>query len=247
VGKARKYDDPSAPLWCLSYGDTITNILCFFVMLFMFASMNARGPRTTNQALEQAFSATFSISKQSGESPLVTKGNKGFLLIPNPLDRHPIPRIVKRVKNLLQTTSMKSSLMVIQDDQNVKIRIPSKVLFQSGSAVLKPGSEEVLHALLPVISEVPYDIRVEGHSDDIPTKNPQFPSNWELSAARACAVVRFYAEKLGQDPVRFSAQGCAEFRPQIENISEKNREINRRVEIIILTARHKKTPAFSWE
>ncbi len=245
----KKYDEPSAPLWCLSYGDMVTNMLCFFVMLMIFAKFDAQDKTKTKEtrALEEAFSAAFSLTPERGAHQWLVAGGKGILLTPQRKDQSDIPRITARVKKALQTVSMRDKILVLSDTRVVKIRIPSKVLFLSGSAVLRPGSEEILMALLPVISEVPNDIRVDGHSDDVPTRNPMFPTNWELSSARACTVVRFFTEKLNQDPTRFGAQGFAEFQPQRDNLTEADREMNRRVEINILTSKQKRPANFQWE
>lgn len=245
----QKYKEPSAPLWCLSYGDMVTNMLCFFVMLLMFAKFDAssNAASAANRAAEDNFAPAFNLTAAKGAHTWLVQGGKGILLMPMKRDMSEIPRITAKVKKLLQTVSMKSQLEVLSDEQKVKIRIPSRVLFLSGSAILKPGSEEVLTALLPVISEVPNDIRIDGHCDDIPTRNPMFPTNWELSSARACSVVRYYTDKLQQDATRFAAQGFAEHQPQVENLTEADREKNRRVEINILTSKKKKPTGFNWE
>ncbi len=249
MAKSSKYKDPSAPLWCLSYGDMVTNMLCFFVMLLMFAKFDAKDATKAKEsrALEEAFSAAFSLTPEKGAHQWVTAGGKGILLTPQKRNQSEIPRITAKVKKALQTVSARDKILVLSDEQKVKIRIPSKVLFQSGSAVLKPGSEEILMGLLPVISEVPNDIRIDGHCDDLPTSNPMFPTNWELSTARACTVVRFFTEKMNQDPMRFAAQGYAEFQPQVLNVSEADREMNRRVEINIMTSKQKKPVSNLWE
>jgi chemotaxis protein MotB len=241
----------------------VTNMMCFFVMLFAMMSLatgeqssssaqSNKGSESTSKArssakaVEAAFSTVVTTTRDQSASMRPVPGGKALLLVPQSIHKVEMPRIAKKVKNLLQTVPMKEKLEVTVDDQNVKIRIPSRVLFQSGQAILKPESEIVLKALMSVMSEVPNDIRIDGHSDDLPTKNSLFPSNWELSSARACAVVRFYVEQMGLDPGRFSAQSYSSYRPQVENLTEREREINRRVEIIILTAKRKKTEEFTW-
>ncbi|HNW35514.1 MAG TPA: flagellar motor protein MotB [Candidatus Ozemobacteraceae bacterium] len=244
----RKYDSPSAPLWCLSYGDMVTNMLCFFVMLLMFATFGAQKKNQQEaRALEMAFTPIFSINKEQGAHQWLVAGGKGILLMPNPRNMADIPRIVRKVKNQLQKAQMRDQILVTGDDQGVKIRIPSKVLFMSGSATLKAGSESVLEALVPVIGELNQFIRVDGHCDDKPTKNVMFPTNWELSSARACSVLRFFTEKMGLDAGRFSAQGFAEYRPQVENVTDDDRETNRRVEIMILSTKQRKKDVYHWE
>jgi chemotaxis protein MotB len=129
----------------------------------------------------------------------------------------------------------------------VKIHIPSGVLFESGSAKMKKESEEILTALVPIISSMNNFVRIDGHTDDLPARNTPYPSNWELSTARACSVVRFYTEEMRLDPERFSAQGFADQRPRFPNDTQENREANRRVEIVILAQQKKVRRDFRWE
>jgi len=226
----------------------VTNMLCFFVMLLMFATFGAqKKSQQESRALELAFTPIFSINKELGAHQWLVSGGKGILLMPNPRHMADIPRIVRRVKNQLQKALMRDQILVTGDDQGVKIRIPSQVLFQSGSATLKSGAESVLEALVPVLGELSQFIRIDGHCDDKPTKNALFPTNWELSSARACSVLRFFTEKMGLDSGRFSAQGFAEFRPQVENLTEEDRETNRRVEIMILSSKQRKKDEYHWE
>ncbi len=249
----RKYSDPSAPLWCLSYGDMVTNMLCFFVMLMMFATfgkIEQVASKSESRAADAAFSVSFTLSSAAAANAKPVKGSKDFLMVPTQRNVVEMPRILKKIKKLLQTVPMKDLIEVTPDEQNIKIIIPSKVLFLSGSATLRPESDQILLALLPILAEVHNDIRVDGHSDDVPTKNPTFPSNWELSSARACSVVRFLIERGGLFPTRFSAQGYAENRPlqeRAETPSEADRVKNRRVEINILAIKRKRPQDTSWK
>lgn len=254
-----KKDGPSAPLWFVSFADLVTNMLCFFVMLFAFASLDAGAQdsskaasskeksRSQAKAMESLFAVNFTTSKDQSASLRPIIGGKSILFAPQPKNLEEIPRIAKKVKQRLQDAKIKEKVEVTIDDRNVKVRIPSKVLFLSGQAILRPGSDEVLTALTPILTELNYDIRVDGHSDERPARSNVYPSNWELSTARACTVVRFYTEHLGINPERFSAQGYSSYRPQVENITEKDRETNRRVEIIILTSKRPKPDVFRWE
>jgi chemotaxis protein MotB len=246
VAKKEKQPDAGAPLWYVSFSDLVTNMLCFFVMLFAFSTLDSPKKRQTSESRDEKFWAAFSINQAQGAYQWLNKGGKGILLTPA-ARKSDLPRIVKKVKKSLKKVSMADRLLVLSNDQMVKIRIPSKVLFKSGKATMQKGSEEVLQALLPVIGNIQNEIRIDGHTDSQPARNSQYPSNWELSTARACAVVRYYTEIMNLDPERFSAQGYADQRPQVDNDTPENRETNRRVEIIILANKHKKKRAFKWE
>ncbi len=242
----RKADEISAPLWCLSYGDMVTNMLCFFVMLFAFSSLDSPKKRQESESLDEKYYAVFSINAAQGANQWLTQGGKGILLTPSQR-KSEVPYIVKSVKNKLARVPMSDRVQVVSDDQMVKIQIPANVLFESGRAEMKKGAEEILTALVPVVGTIENYVRVDGHTDDVPAKNTAYPSNWELSTARACSVVRFFVEEMNLDPQRFSAQGYADNRPKYLNATDEARESNRRVEIIILNSKKKTVKDFSWE
>ncbi|MBP5468449.1 MAG: flagellar motor protein MotB [Candidatus Riflebacteria bacterium] len=242
----REHKSPSAALWYVSYGDLVTNMLCLFVMLFAFSSLDSPKKRQESQSLDQRFYAVFSINQAQGAHQWLTQGDKGILLTPAS-QRNEAVRIVRHVKNKLSKVTMHDRILVTSDDQTVKIQIPANVLFESGSANMKKGAEEVLIALVPILGTIDNYIRIDGHTDDLPPNaKSNFPSNWELSSARACTVVRYFVNEMNMDPERFSAQGYADNRPKIQNTSDTAREINRRVEIIILHQKKKKVKDEVW-
>lgn len=243
----RKSEEVTAPLWFVSYADLVTNMLCFFVMLFAFSSLDSPKQRMQEQSRDERHWVTFSINSATGAHQWLGEGGPGMVFAPA-RRKHDMPKIARNIRDKLRKASLSDRIRIRQNDQMVKIHIPSGVLFQSGSARMTEESEEVLMALLPVISTVDNFIRVDGHTDDIPIgRGGEYPSNWELSASRACSVVRFYTEQMNQSPTRFSAQGFGEFRPTVPNITDKDRETNRRVEIIILSNRVKERQELKWE
>jgi len=246
VAKRKKADEISAPLWCLSYGDLVTNMLCFFVMLFAFSTLDSPKKRQESESRDELYHAVFSINVSQGANQWLTPGGKGIVLTPA-TRKSEIPLIVKNVKSKLARVPLADRLRVLAEDQMVKIQIPANVLFESGSAAMKKGAEEILTALVPVIGTIENYVRVDGHTDDLPARNTVYPSNWELSTARACSVVRFFVDEMNLDAGRFSAQGYAENRPKELDTTPEAREANRRVEIIILNSKKKVVKDFSWE
>jgi len=117
-------------------------------------------------------------------------------------------------------------------DKGIAIRINAPFLFPSGRAALKTGAVGVLDSLAVFLGKVPYPVRIEGHTDSIPINTARFPSNWELSAARAVAVTRAL-QGGGVAPDRIAAIGCGEYRPLAPNTTPEGRAENRRVEIFL--------------
>jgi chemotaxis protein MotB len=125
-------------------------------------------------------------------------------------------------------------ILVNNTNDKIEVEIKSKLLFPSGDARLKTKAISVLSSLATIFSTFNNPIQVEGFTDDQPIKTIKFPSNWELSAARAASVVHLFMRR-GIEPERMSATGYAEFRPVADNTSKEGRQQNRRVMIIIPT------------
>ena len=115
------------------------------------------------------------------------------------------------------------------------INIDNSILFDSGKADLKSGVIHSLSKIATALQNYPDNaLQIEGHTDDVPINTVKFPSNWELSAARALAVVRYFAEQTDLDPRRLSGVGFGEYHPLVPNDTPENRRLNRRVDIVIL-------------
>ena len=145
---------------------------------------------------------------------------------------------ISSVYNLSKTTVEKNHLekfasVQLVRDKAVRILLTSDLLFDTGKADLKGGAMEVLTKIAAILRKTPYLINLVGHTDDIPIHTTRFPSNWELSTARACAVARFLTGEMKISPERFCISGYADYRPLRPNASPENRAANRRVEIII--------------
>ena len=118
-------------------------------------------------------------------------------------------------------------------DKTMRIILTSDLLFSSGQAELTPNAIESLKKLAHIIKTTPYMINVIGHTDDRPVKTTRFPSNWELSLARAGRVARHLIDDTKLPASQFSVSGYSSYRPVVPNTSEENRKINRRVEIVL--------------
>ncbi|MGF9823811.1 OmpA family protein [Brevibacillus agri] len=116
----------------------------------------------------------------------------------------------------------------------MRIRLPEKILFASGSADLQEQGKEVVGTVARVLQRYEYKVRIEGYTDDVPISRSAYKSNWELSSARAIAVMREMVDAYSLPASRFTVAGLGEYRPLVDNSNEENRARNRRVEVIIL-------------
>jgi chemotaxis protein MotB len=143
-------------------------------------------------------------------------------------------KVIQNVEATMAELIQKDMLVIHRKSYGVEIELRTDILFPSGSATMSPVATSVLQQLAETLKPLPYPMRVEGHTDNRPINTLTFPSNWELSAARAATVVHLFMER-GIDPTRLAVIGLGEFRPIADNGTEQGRNNNRRVMVVILS------------
>ncbi len=141
--------------------------------------------------------------------------------------------VFERSQDAVREARVDNVEIVLLNDQSVKVSVQGPMFFELGEATLRPEVREFLDRLARVIGQTSFAVRVVGHTDDYPVDTEVFPSNWELSTARAARVARYLIRSAGIDPRRFTVMGRGEYEPAVPNIDDANRALNRRVEIII--------------
>ncbi|MCF8003987.1 MAG: OmpA family protein [Chromatiaceae bacterium] len=141
--------------------------------------------------------------------------------------------VFQRSQDAVRDARIDNVEIVLMSDQSVKVSVQGPMFFELGEATLRPEVRAFLDRLARVIGQTSFAVQVVGHTDDHPVDTEVFPSNWELSAARAARVARYLIDSAGIDPRRFTVMGRGEFEPAVVNTNDVNRALNRRVEIII--------------
>lgn len=228
--------------WLVSYADFITLMFAFFVVMYSLSSLNEGKYRVLSESLMVAFQNPSALIKQK---PEVAAGQKVIMQPQTAIIRKPMadPRtrqqeqkmkgIAKDVMKVMDPLVKEGQVKITQSERGVAIEINASVLFSSGDAKLASESIKVLTAVGQVLTQVDNPVQIEGYTDDVPIKSPVFPSNWELSAARASSVVRLFEEN-GVDPERMVAVGYGENHPVDSNDTAEGRSRNRRVTVMIL-------------
>jgi len=139
------------------------------------------------------------------------------------------------IEEALEAFAAEPGVNVSYSNQGAHITFEDFLLFNFGKADINLGGLAFLDKMATLIQKIPYPVRVEGHTDNVPIHTARYPSNWELSIARAVSVVKYFAESGKIDPQRLSAAGYGETRPLVPNDSPANRTRNRRVEIVLVT------------
>ena len=238
MGKAKEPEKPSTA-WQGTYGDMITLMLCFFVMLYNPSEVDTTSLAQMAASLEVASSTTGGISLSAGR--LSDLGN-AINSLPS-LERGKSLGLAKKKAVSLFAPEIKSNkITVTSDERGLVIALASDSFFEEGSAQLNiDETREILLRLSSFFADPELKtkyFRIEGHTDNTPVKNTElFPSNWELSTARAANVLHYLAD-FGVQEDRFSIAGYADTRPKFSNDSPESRAYNRRVDIIILDEGH---------
>jgi len=244
--KKREEEHENVERWLVSYADFITLLFAFFVVMYSISSINEGKYRVMSDSLVDAFreppSSGKPIQMDSKKSEILPGSGKPIgtaALRPqsNTPERQQateqMQKVAKNVLEAMQPLSQDGKVRVTQSPRGITVEINASLLFSSGDAVLQPQSKEALAAVAKVLAGVDNPIQVEGHSDNIPINSPAYPSNWELSSARAGSVVRLFSE-LGVPTTRMVAIGYADNQPLDTNASNEGRARNRRVNVLIL-------------
>lgn len=230
--------------WLVSYADFITLLFAFFVVMYAISSVNEGKYKVLSNALVDAFKQP----KQSADllrpdNQTLPGAPSKLIVIPAPTMMPNAGRFEEQTKKMQgMATDLRSSLgelidqgkvKVTQSKRGIAVEISDSILFDTGRADLQPDSIDALVAIAERVKDSDNLIQIEGHTDNQPIRAGLFPSNWELSAARAASVVRLF-QSAGVAPQRMVAIGYAEFRPVESNDTQDSRARNRRVTLNIL-------------
>jgi chemotaxis protein MotB len=212
--------------WLLTYADMITLLLALFIILFSISTINKVKLQRLVHDLGGGFNSTDAINNPpNGQT--VSATNDNLEAMQAQLESY----ITKnKIQSQVQTKITKDG----KKRELVISLLSDRPVYDSGSADLKPPTMKILDQVYTQLKTRENEVRVEGNTDNVPISNGQFPSNWELSSARATGVARYLVEDKGLQPKRISALGYGEYRPKFPNDTDAHRAGNRRVDVVIL-------------
>ncbi len=212
--------------WLLTYADMITLLLALFIILFSISTINKVKLQRLVHDLGGGFNSTDAINNPpNGQT--VSATNDDLEAMQAQLESY----ITKnKIQSQVQTKITKDG----KKRELVISLLSDRPVYDSGSADLKPPTMKILDQVYTQLKTRENEVRVEGNTDNVPISNSQFPSNWELSSARATGVARYLVEEKGLQPKRISALGYGEYRPKFPNDTDAHRAGNRRVDVVIL-------------
>jgi chemotaxis protein MotB len=238
--------------WLVSYADFITLLFAVFVVLYAMGQSDKKKVEEVMQAIQQSFG----MATAGASSPKVNViPSQSITVIPslkpevktNPMGRARGGQGKSRAeeKDFRQIKSAVEAYLIKQGAQSkVSLDITRRGLivslkeagfFNSGQATIKPEAYELINTIAEVMTQYNNPLRLEGHTDDVPISTAQFPSNWELSTARATNGLKYMLKNFDVDANKISATGYAEFRPIADNATTEGRARNRRVDLVLLS------------
>lgn len=225
--------EPSHERWLLTYSDLITLLMIFFVLLYTISNVNSKKFAQLSASMSQALlgqNSGFFI----GEAPGPVMIENGKSNSQNKAEMAKMEKAQREIQKLIQQQGLNGRVEVSQEARGLVISLKEALLFESGSSEITPRAKEVILKIGQILKKLPNQIRIEGHTDNLPIHNNLFASNWELSTARATNVVRLMISQVGIKPDNLSATGYGEYRPIVPNNTEANRSRNRRVDIVVM-------------
>jgi len=236
--------EEGAPAWMATFADMSTLLLTFFVLLLSFANMDAQKFREMLGSVKDAFgvqketvgdymarstsAVDFAVEQAQQAQQESQEGDRG-----EQQQSPSMEQALSIIQALFQ--EMGGAAEVLEDEEGVTVRVDGKLLFPSGSAQLRPEAAGVMERMASLLQNYTFDLYILGHTDSVPIETAQFPSNWELSSARAAASLRFLTGR-GVDPRRLVSVGFADSRPIDTNATPEGRGRNRRVEFLFKSA-----------
>ena len=223
-----------SPIGFVMFGDLMSQLLCFFILLFVIASANTS--KATGEGIDSIVVDFSKNLKNVMQGQQKTKTMENIKAPAKNLDKDsPKVQILNQVKKMLISEKMSDYIEIIVEDYCIRILLPQPILFEPGKVTLKKEFVDFLLPITDVLKSIPNQIIIEGHTDNTPMHSSEFDSNWTLSYFRAYNVLKYFVQEKGLAPERFSTIGCGEYKPLVPNDTDENKAKNRRIEIVIIT------------
>jgi len=225
-----------SPAWMTTYGDMVTLLLAFFVLLYSFSTLDVVKFKMIISSLQNTF-GVLEGGQTIDTSELISTGSQSIYISKQSREELEFRKIFNDFTEYVERKNLENKVKIDMQERGIVIHIMEGALFDRGRAYIRQDAKKLLDEIAQKLKNVDKIIRVEGHTDDVPVINKKYPTNWELSVARAVNVVRYFIEKHGITPYKLVAVGYSKYRPLVPNTSAENRALNRRVDIVILKSR----------
>ena len=232
--RKRENEPDNHDRWLVSYADFITLLFAFFVVMYALSSVNEGKYRILSNSMLSAFRNVPVALVVPTPAPVVARTLPASKTqeAARQKQREKMRNVARQILEVMAPLIEQGKVRVLETSRGVSIEINDSILFSPGQALLQPASAKAMQSVAEVLVAAEFPITIEGHTDNVPISNVQFPSNWELSAVRATTVLRLFADA-GVAAERLTAIGYADTRPVEPNVLADGRARNRRVTILI--------------
>ncbi len=232
--------------WITTFSDLMSLLLTFFILLFSMATVDDEKFSAASQSMQEAFigegagagildGGLINEEESTGDAANQEEEEEEEIeIVPKSEIPIEVLEMYEEAIQLIEEAGLQDRVSLSIDKDGMYLDIQESILFQSSRAEITAGGEETIGSLVGILNLSENDIVVEGFTDNLPMVNSQYPTNWELSTARALSVVHYLIDEQGINPRRLSAKGYGEFSPVAPNDTAENRAKNRRVNIVLV-------------
>ncbi len=227
--------------WLVSYADFITLLMVLFVVLYAMSNVDVGKYRALAEGLRRGLSSGGGGPAAVVDPQISTTGNGTGTSAPAPAGvEQAFPQrpadsvdVASNLSGLLTEAGLETGVTVQNNIEGILLSVSENLLFEPGTADLMPAAYPVLDKIVAMLTKIDNEVRVTAYTDSTPPTDLRYPTNWELTAARSAAIVRYFVGQ-GLAPERFSAIGRGEYHPLFPNDTPEHRALNRRAEIIVI-------------
>ena len=239
--------------WLVSYADFITLLFAFFVTMYASSRVDENKMGSAVESLQRALGAVIAVPVPSRQAGVFHDFSNPVQVTIVPISAphaREVEKLAQELKKRIEGPQGKGAnkagakayqVSFLLQERGLVIRVSDQFFFHTGEAAIRPEVQPFLKTLGQTLQGVNNSIRIEGHTDNVPINTAQFPSNWELSTARATTIIRYFLTNFQFDPQKLSAAGYGEHRPVAANDTQEGRDQNRRVDVVILNSKETKT------
>jgi chemotaxis protein MotB len=245
--KKNHHDEHVDESWLIPYADMLTLLLALFIVLFAMSEVDAQKFKQMASAFRNEFTSGTGVMEEQATVPTpdsnpIPDAQKETISLDEKKqleeakkELEALEELQKKINSYIQSNKLTSSLQTQLTENGLLITILDNALFDSGSAIVKPGSRQIGKKLSELlVTTPPRNIVIAGHTDNVPISTATIQSNWELSAFRGINFMRVLLENPALKPNQVSASGYGEYRPKADNKTAQGRAKNRRVEVLVL-------------
>ncbi|MBI5582916.1 MAG: OmpA family protein [Deltaproteobacteria bacterium] len=251
--KKKEEEHENLERWLVSYADFITLLFAFFVTMYAMSRVDEQKLGSAVESLQRALGSVISVQTPSSRAGVFNDFSNPMQVTIVPIgapNAKEVKKLAEDLKKKIEGAGGKGAagkgtqayqLSLLVQERGLVIRVSDQFFFRTGEAAIRPEVLPLLEALGQTLQPLDNPIRIEGHTDNVPINTAQFPSNWELSTARATTIIRYLLTHFKFDPQKLSAAGYGEHRPVASNESLEGRNQNRRVDVVVLNSQERKT------